>query len=341
MLPAFTRTLRSLYLRKRNGSLPASRVRRPFRKSGFTLIELLVVIAIIAVLIALLLPAVQQAREAARRSTCRNNMKQIGLALHNYHDAAKLFPPGSIDYTFTATSPPTPKNFMGPLVMILPYIDQGSIYNSLDFNVSYAAPVNTTHAGKLITSYVCPSYAGEKFCDEFGYQGYATTRKALTCYLGNAGYATSGTAISFASPTALAENRKGVFLANSNTALSDILDGSSNTFLYGEFRPSIFLDMGYTTCFNERFSPWARGIVLTGSGAVKAAYYGPNQVPPKSVPQDQNSDVTVLPFSSQHTGGVHMLYADGRVGFVGDNTDITVYRSLASIKGNEIVRNID
>src|SRR3954451_15240789 len=98
---------------------PSSRSKR-----GFTLIELLVVIAIIAVLIALLLPAVQQAREAARRTQCRNNLKQIGLALHNYHDAHKIFPPGE-----TSNGTDDPLYGHGPGVDILPYIDQATVYN--------------------------------------------------------------------------------------------------------------------------------------------------------------------------------------------------------------------
>jgi len=142
------------------------------RHRGFTLIELLVVIAIIAVLIALLLPAVQQAREAARRTQCKNNLKQMGLALHNYHDVANTFPPGWIS---TWAQSPTPASYPGDSwgwpVFLLPYMDQGNIYNQINFNVGFPAgfnaagttPVPATGSGVIgveatpLSVFQCPS----------------------------------------------------------------------------------------------------------------------------------------------------------------------------------------
>ena len=309
---------------------------------GFTLIELLVVIAIIAILIALLLPAVQQAREAARRSTCRNNLKQLGVALQNYHDVASQFPPGSIGWSFTATSTDNPQlNVMGPLVLLLPYIDEGQLYNQFDFTKSYANPTNVDLASNRIASYMCPSYTGELFLSEHGYRGWNTaTRKGITNYLGVAGYRTSGDG-RVSSKSSLPIYQLGVFWPNSDTNIKHITDGSSNTFIYGEFRPSIMSDLPGTptgwgtngSCHDNRCSPWVRGITLEGSGAIKMMRYGPNQLFPKST--GYTGDWTSLPFSSQHAGGVHMLKADGSVELVSDNIDINIWRYMSSRAGRE------
>ncbi|MBC8291190.1 MAG: DUF1559 domain-containing protein, partial [Planctomycetes bacterium] len=134
-------------------------------KKGFTLIELLVVIAIIAILIALLLPAVQQAREAARRSQCKNNLKQIGLALHNYHETGGTLPPGVINTTWPSSGTPLPaaSNQLAWSTMILPFLDQAPLYKKfLTTQPLASTPNNNALAQEILTAYRCPSDTGEE-----------------------------------------------------------------------------------------------------------------------------------------------------------------------------------
>src|SRR5262245_20886047 len=134
-------------------------VRQPLPRRGFTLIELLVVIAIIAVLMSLLLPAVQQAREAARRTQCRNNLKQIGLALHNYHGALQVFPPGYVDRSGNPNL--TPDNDLGPgwgwATFLLPHLDQSNVYDQLNINQAIGTGANAQVSLVAMPAFQCPS----------------------------------------------------------------------------------------------------------------------------------------------------------------------------------------
>src|SRR5690349_2559350 len=129
------------------------------RRTAFTLIELLVVIAIIAILIALLVPAVQKAREAAARTQCTNNLKQIGLAMHSYHDTYKRLPPGYVDGNTNPNS--TPDNDVGPgwgwAAFLLPYMEQGPLYNQINFGVTVGVGVNAQASQQPIALFLCPS----------------------------------------------------------------------------------------------------------------------------------------------------------------------------------------
>ncbi len=140
------------------------------KRRGFTLIELLVVIAIIAILIALLLPAVQQAREAARRTQCRNNLKQIGLAIHNYESSFTIIPPSSTSgltrgvWNWPGAGANDPTIHLHSFAsLILPYVDAANLYNNINYNVSSLATQNRTAAATVLPFYRCPSYSGASF----------------------------------------------------------------------------------------------------------------------------------------------------------------------------------
>jgi prepilin-type N-terminal cleavage/methylation domain-containing protein/prepilin-type processing-associated H-X9-DG protein len=227
-------------------------------RRGFTLIELLVVIAIIAVLIALLLPAVQAAREAARRAQCTNNLKQIGLALHNYHQSIGTFPPGkamsasAVPYTAYAGW-----TDWGPQAMMLPYMEQNPIYNAINFNFcggyGYGGYCNITANNKLIASYMCPSD------NNVGFGGAPSQSLALAQSWGQANYPPNtnsyrgsiGTTTSkwgwttgymqcqpdpmgFGTPNPCTAFSTGLFVYYVSNGIQQVTDGTSNTIAYAE-----------------------------------------------------------------------------------------------------------
>ncbi len=217
---------------------PASN-RRSLLRTGFTLIELLVVIAIIAVLIALLLPAVQAAREAARRSQCVNNLKQLGLAIHNYHSPQNCFPPG-----FRAPNPGLACCQQGawggwsPQAQLLPYLEQTQIYNACNFMVvnrgnGQGERINTTATTTTINSFLCPS----------------STLPTGTWYgrnwPGNCYFASTGSSLMYLGDQAAIPN--GIFMVNGRPiGLRDIQDGSSQTVAFGEWRIGDFNDSQFS-----------------------------------------------------------------------------------------------
>ncbi|HVV99080.1 MAG TPA: DUF1559 domain-containing protein [Planctomycetaceae bacterium] len=268
------------------------------RPRGFTLIELLVVIAIIAVLIALLLPAVQQAREAARRTQCKNNLMQIGLALLNYDMAHSTLPPGSVNPDGPIKSVPNGYH-MGWIVQTLPYLDQRNIYRHMDFTVSVYDPKNSAATAMHIPVLRCPS-------DPFG-----------PGKVGMSNYA--GCHNDTEAPIDVDNN--GVLFLNSRIRSEDIGDGTTQTILVGERRGEMD-DLG-----------WASGTraTLRNTGATPnitpAIIPGPNPVPP---PPAAPTPLVVGSFSSAHVGGAQFAFCDGSVRFLSSNINPKTFANLGN-----------
>lgn len=303
------------------------------RRRGFTLIELLVVIAIIAILIALLLPAVQQAREAARRTQCKNHLKQMGLALHNYHDTHNCLPAGSFSNGAR----------LSWHVSILPQMDQAPLYNQVDFsqlNYSHASFTNL-FTPVVLSTIVCPSSIAR---NQKGYT--ADTTMQTTHYYGvmgpkvsnppPAGYPTylcsgvSSTANECQVPTVGAHGgfaRQGVLGRNTSTRFADVLDGTSNTFMVGEISNA----KSVTGADMVGYRRWWRGFDGTASAGIKNVVFGIN-----THGYNGSNDFNDISFGSNHTGGAQFLMTDGAVRFVSENVDMLAYLATASIDGSEV-----
>jgi len=331
------------------------------QKHGFTLIELLVVIAIIAVLIALLLPAVQMAREAARRAQCTNNLKQIGLALHNYHDAYQTFPPGHIN--------PGASRFLSyggnvnitAFVLLLPYLEQEQLFNAFNFSLpsscsgwrSVPAGVanycswgpgvymaNTTVTKERLDVYTCPSDREPEL----------TTSRPGTLWPYSRAYARrSNYLLNFADYSEYSRPyhfyssrwgwwRQGMFGVNGAARVSDVTDGLSTTFAAGE---SVQRHASW------HYGPyWAAGVHTAVAGRIRrywfnsrpdrcwgsARYFLPNA---KCRYRWARGRPYAWVFSSRHPGGVNMLMGDGSVRFIQETIDIKTWWWLATIRGRE------
>lgn len=296
-------------------------------RRGFTLIELLVVIAIIAILVALLLPAVQQAREAARRSQCKNNLKQIGIALHNYHDVHSVLPPGWVSVDAGAHSAHDGVNGAGWGLMVLPSMDQANLYEEFNPNVSIADPANASIRSQLLSVYRCPSDPQPDFWP-IHEEGTTTVLANLPIANYVAAFGTEeldgcenapGTAPVLANGQCRSD---GIFYHNSKVRFRDITDGTSNTFMAGERRTD-------PNAMPAWYSTWV-GMVPEGEEAFQRIL-GVFDHPPND-PAAHLDD-----FSSQHTGGAHFLLADGHVRFVSENVDHGVYLGVGTISGEEVL----
>jgi prepilin-type N-terminal cleavage/methylation domain-containing protein/prepilin-type processing-associated H-X9-DG protein len=304
---------------------------RHTKDRGFTLIELLVVIAIIAVLIALLLPAVQSAREAARRAQCVNNLKQIALAAHNYHDQQGTFPMGI---------PMEPDIMFGWLfvedqstfVAMLGQFDQQPLYNAMNFTRSIYSGANSTVYSTGVSSLWCPSDAqiiGKR--SSFGpYADNPNLTVAYTSYSGCAGtwypeilfycaeYSNAGqTMTSCPTFTAINQNMNGIYFYNSNTNIARITDGTSNTMLYSEKANGLFT-ASESLCFNWWGDAVSGDTIFTTLYPLNAYKKVPNVA-------DEYDFSWVEGASSFHPGGANFAFADGSVRFLKDSVQSWPY----------------
>ena len=293
---------------------------RPNKSRGFTLIELLVVIAIIAILIALLLPAVQQAREAARRTQCKSNLKQIGIAIHNYSDTFGSFPPGCISATNSADPPSGPQQW-GWGVFIMPMIEQDNLYTTLDpTNRTLVDTLNDTNPNDgtpdrtivqtRIEVYRCPSDRTKDTVQgtpqTVDFDGTAAT--GTNFFGGTSNYVGAG---AFAALDII-EHPSGPLYRNSATTFADMIDGSSNTFLVGE--KDFDCSAGVWAGVRNDGGPGPRGInYVTGRVSIPLNF--------KSQRTGNNS--CVEGFSSSHPGGAQFLFGDGAVAFISENINFS------------------
>ncbi len=336
-------------------------------RKGFTLVELLVVIAIIGILVGLLLPAVQAAREAARRMQCSNNVKQLGLATHNYHDSFKSFPVCMFEPTSAITSPVMGRQTSW-MIGVLPFIEQTALFNTIDFNRGLSndprapGPTNPPQinsnpwvATQTVPGFKCPSDATESRLrnriDTVG-SVLPTIEFAITSYKGVAGanwqwgvyqsaaapwtssrFGTSGNGLDFGN---------GIFPRGWNkpykSNMRDITDGTSNTFMIGEAIANY-----------SRWNWWYlnNGTVATTSIPLNAAaacsLYTPLTGMNKKAGlrlciDDWNNNYA---FASDHTGGGNFGLADGSVRFISDSVSRDIYRGMATIGGGEVASTND
>lgn len=293
---------------------------------GFTLIELLVVIAIIAVLIALLLPAVQQARESARRSQCLNNMKQLGIALHAYHDTMRTFPMGS-----TLPQGSTVAGAWGFTMFVLPYLDQANAFGTVRFNtlncctevlaLQTASPPKADPMGKAYSILQCPSdiFAGKQHIS-------GPAAGSLTCgnlypgnYLGVSSDRANPTACGGISATTNPPGN-GMLFSLSRVRISDVLDGTSQTMMVGERGMPNDQVWGWIICGGhecEQYISAEKGVGV-----------------PSNAPYTSGN---IYYFWSQHPGGANFLFADGSVKSLSRNMDLVSYKKLSTRAGSDPV----
>ncbi|QDT65165.1 DUF1559 domain-containing protein [Calycomorphotria hydatis] len=295
------------------------------KSRGFTIVELLVVIAVIAILIALLLPAVQQARETARRSSCQNNFKQVGIALHNYHDAHSVFPLSDHrDDGRGGSCTGTEWNVTDIYryswgAMLLPYLEQAAIYQEFDFGVNYnSSPSKEIDAvGATVVTFLCPSDPQQDArCNRTG----AIDNGSVKDDLGRTNMAGVADSVTWECNTGWGQtDGDGMLYNHSKTRMRDATDGTSNTLIVSEVTGST---TGTFDC-----NHWAVVNHIDTAGGIN----GPN-----TLPGDGTWSLSSQQASSWHVGGCNFLMTDGSVHFLSENMSSVVLRDITTRSGGEV-----
>ncbi len=295
-------------------------MQKTVKRSGFTLIELLVVIAIIAILIALLLPAVQQAREAARRSQCKNNLKQLGLALHNYHDTHRVFPPGFVQRSDLREQLTWPMH-------ILPYIDQAPLYNTIN--------ADTYMGGCTQNGSVMRTQLPALLCPSDTQAGLTWTCFARINYVANTGI---GPMRKEATPS----HTFSIFYQQSSTRMRDIIDGTSNTVGLSEIITIAGTDNDHrgVWCYPEGpfyQHDWTPNTTIPDEIRINYCDNSDPAAPCTGLYTAHNTREIRMAARSRHEGGVHALMMDGAVRFVGENLHLQTWQDLGLFNDNNVV----
>ena len=321
-----------------NGSHASSRVDRTAASRGFTLVELLVVIGIIGTLVGLLLPAVQAARESSRRSTCQNNLKQLGVALHNYHDARRVFPRGN--KCTTSVLPPRdpaggdPTGTREPwTIAILPYAENDALYNKFDFNQAFSShvdqsnqdirlPITNPNPASQNTRnplFNCPSDPGVPA---------APLKNNYHGVMGGVSASGQGAAHTLNSACCKYEiYNNGILFLNSAIGIKNITDGTSKTFLVGETIYQYLPRTHYGWGQGARTEQYGSGFLVN----VAATKNVINSMSQQAAAGSHAYVIMQTTFSSSHPGGAQFLTADGGVSFVSEDVNLSIYQQMGVV----------